>query len=84
MFFWLVGGLQRTLTGIKKDNFCYHLGRWRKKNTNNPATPSFLPIELPQDKWKLYFGQDLYLELPNDITIEQLLAFVSLFRKTAC
>lgn len=72
---------------IKNSTFSYHLGLWRKistTNTHDAAKLSFLPLEITRDKWKFNIADGLQLEIPQDVTMEQLSVFILHLRRTIC
>ena len=72
--------------GINKEQFGYYLRQWRKANSNGLTKVTFMPMEvtIPQGKWILNIGNGVNLELPANMPMEQLSAFILNLRKMLC
>jgi hypothetical protein len=74
---------------INKDQFCYYLmcSRKSQKITNLTSIKSnFIPLEvsMPNTKWVLKMANGLSLELPDNVTTEQVSALLVNLRGSLC
>jgi len=81
--------------GINKHQFVYYLGRWRKAKIHKTnitdkscgiTKVSFMPMEvtIPKSHWTLNIGNGLSMEFPDNVSMEQLSAFILNLRKASC
>lgn len=73
---------------INKDHFAYYIGCWRKDNSVSTAKPQFVPMELintaAQGKLILNIASGINLELPEDISMQQLSKLLLNLRTGLC
>lgn len=73
---------------INKDHFAYYIGCWRKDKSVSSAEPQFVPMEVvktaAQSKLILNIAAGINLELPEDISMQQLSKLLLSLRTGLC
>jgi len=73
---------------INKDHFAYYIACWRKDKSVSTVKPQFVPMELiktaAQGKLILNIASGINLELPEDISMQQLSTLLLSLRTGLC
>lgn len=73
---------------INKDHFAYYIACWRKDKSASTVKPQFVPMELiktaAQGKLILNIASGINLELPEDISMQQLSTLLLSLRTGLC
>lgn len=73
---------------INKDHFAYYIGCWRKDKSVSTTKKQFIPMELinttAQGKLILNIASGINLELPEDISMQQLSKLLLSLRTGLC
>lgn len=73
--------------GINTDHFAYYLGCWRKANSKDAKTTSFMELHVTDDlpdKWIINIGDGIKLEIPHAISMQQLTELILNIRAKSC